>query len=348
MAKVIIGIHGLKNKPDPDILKDWWIRSIRGGMNFCGAPDITFKFELIYWSDLLYSEPLDPRIDNPDDPRALMQRWASIHQGQQTKRSVFKRKLLTALEVCSDFLLKERTIFKEVQKASDKLIHKRFQDLDAYFSEQTGLGEAKERPVREVILERLDSVLQKYKDDEICIIAHSMGSIIAYDYLMNGKFPVPVQILLTLGSPLGQPPVMAKLANLEKPLFAKISTPEGVKRWVNHADIDDWVALDFDLKDDFLPNSTGVCPEDVQVNNGYTYNGVKNPHKIYGYLQTPECAALISSFLIKGKSRHALCLARLLRWIEKLFYRAPYNVNRPSPFAAGTQKEESVRAKFQE
>ena len=33
MAKVIIGIHGLANKPTEKLLKDWWKSSIKEGFD---------------------------------------------------------------------------------------------------------------------------------------------------------------------------------------------------------------------------------------------------------------------------------------------------------------------------
>ena len=33
MTDIIIGIHGLANKPDKTTLSDWWEKSIREGLN---------------------------------------------------------------------------------------------------------------------------------------------------------------------------------------------------------------------------------------------------------------------------------------------------------------------------
>ncbi len=33
MPKVIVGIHGLANKPKKDILTDWWEKSIKERLN---------------------------------------------------------------------------------------------------------------------------------------------------------------------------------------------------------------------------------------------------------------------------------------------------------------------------
>ena len=67
MKKVIIGIHGLKNKAPRKLLSDWWQDSIHEGLNrHCTDKD--FHFELVYWADLNYEKPLDPNINDKDDP----------------------------------------------------------------------------------------------------------------------------------------------------------------------------------------------------------------------------------------------------------------------------------------
>ena len=55
MDKIIIGIHGLANKPKEDVLKDWWYKSIQEGLEKnCQIPNAQFDFKMIYWADYLY------------------------------------------------------------------------------------------------------------------------------------------------------------------------------------------------------------------------------------------------------------------------------------------------------
>ena len=56
MAKVIVGIHGLANKPAPDVLKDWWETAIREGLvKNCDVGSASVSFHMGYWAGLLYS-----------------------------------------------------------------------------------------------------------------------------------------------------------------------------------------------------------------------------------------------------------------------------------------------------
>ena len=49
MRKVIIGIHGLGNKPPKALLKIWWKKAIREGLKAIGHSRFFVKFELIYY-----------------------------------------------------------------------------------------------------------------------------------------------------------------------------------------------------------------------------------------------------------------------------------------------------------
>jgi pimeloyl-ACP methyl ester carboxylesterase len=126
------------------------------------------------------------------------------------------------------------------------------------------------------------------------LIAHSMGSIIAYDVLAAAGRTLPglrVSHFVTVGSPLGLSPVKEILA-------APLRVPECVERWGNLADPRDHVARwDTRLSSDFRENSAGAAISDHLVVNGYVSpSGKPNPHKIYGYLRTPEMSERIASF----------------------------------------------------
>ena len=53
MSKIIIGIHGLGNKPPHDTLHKWWLKSICEGLQKINKLDYTPDFALVYWADIL-------------------------------------------------------------------------------------------------------------------------------------------------------------------------------------------------------------------------------------------------------------------------------------------------------
>jgi hypothetical protein len=158
---------------------------------------------------------------------------------------------------------------------------------------------------RDIIRQRTARLIQKYEGDDILIIGHSMGSIIAYDVL---NFTIPqskVDTLVTIGSPLGLPVIRAKIAaerNLKIKVYKKLRTPPCIHRnWYNFSDLEDKIALVYDLSKKFDRNKNGVKVKNMIVDNDYEMNGHRNPHKSFGYLRTPELAHVVNAFLERKK-----------------------------------------------
>ena len=95
--------------------------------------------------------------------------------------------------------------------------------------------------------------------DTTVVVAHSMGSLVAYEALHRVEYDIP--LLVTIGSPLG----------LDGIIFPRLDPaaafPRSVGRWVNAADTDDIVAADPNLADRF-PRQSGQIIEDHVVDNG--------------------------------------------------------------------------------
>ena len=142
-----------------------------------------------------------------------------------------------------------------------------------------------------------------------------MGSIIAYDTLIQDVTELKIDTFITIGSPLGFPLIIKKILieqDIKINSEAKPPTPESItSAWYNFSDLDDKITLNYDLTDDYLPNSKNIKPVDVIINNTYEYNGQKNPHKVYGYLQNREVANVISGFLTMRTSFFSRLVKRL-------------------------------------
>lgn len=307
MDRLIIGIHGLNNKPPEKILKIWWELSLRHGLQSCGYDNPAFRFELLYWADLCYHHPLDQKVTDKENPRFIAQPFKELTPPSPHKS--VKRKALDSLEKVTDRLMHNKTLYNNFESFSEYFIRRRFRDLDIYLNNRTGYREAQDQPVRTVILKRFFNLLKKYHSKKIMIIAHSMGSIIVYDALKQLDQHYSIDTLVTAGSPLGQPTLIGKLIG-DNPFFTQIKTPERVHAWYNLSALYDLVALNYSLHDDFSPNSKGVLPKDLSIQNTYTWEETRNAHSVYGYLQSPECARLVNMFLQKEKSRFSLWWAR--------------------------------------
>ena len=116
-------------------------------------------------------------------------------------------------------------------------------------------------------------------DEEVVVIGHSLGSIIAYSMLREGgRIDRPVKALITIGSPLGVTAIRQALG--------PISHPPHVASWFNAYDVRDSIALVPLDKRNF----------DVQPsikNYGGVENDSYNHHSISGYLSDRAVATKI-------------------------------------------------------
>ncbi|MDP8200755.1 MAG: hypothetical protein P9M11_01280 [Candidatus Tenebribacter burtonii] len=305
MKNVIIGIHGLKNKPPKDVLEKWWKASIENGLNNIGYQYSDFQFELVYWADLEYSKPLDPSITDTKDPLYIEHPYITISRSElPEKEPTIKRRILDRIEKGLDKIILNEERISGIEKIVDSTIRRMFRDLDAYYY---GFFKIDKKQIAfRAFRNRLIEVLQKHKRDRIMLIGHSMGSIISYDTLTQEIPKLKIDTFITIGSPLGFPLIIKKILkeqNIEINSNAKPVTPENIiSGWFNFSDLDDKITLNYDLADDYLPNAQNIKPVDVIINNTYEYNRQKNPHKVYGYLQDKEVAKIISEFLSKQTS----------------------------------------------
>ncbi|HPJ67250.1 MAG TPA: hypothetical protein PLS62_05660 [Desulfobacteraceae bacterium] len=302
MSKIIIGIHGLGNKPPEQMLEKWWKASIMEGLAAIGKTGISFNFKLVYWADYLYKAPLDSGITDKKNPLYLAEPYVPrTEKDKIQKPNNLRRKVLHYLENQMEKILLNDDLTINYSSINDFIIHHFFSDLETYYtSDCTGLKGNNCR-ARDAICLHLARVLEKYRRKKIMLITHSMGSIIAYDVLTKFAPNVPIDTFVTIGSPLGLPVIKSRIfAEHEKDLHQKIAlkTPGNVlSNWYNLSDLKDKIAMDYGLSDDFEENSRHVHVKDKIVTNNYKYMGKRNSHKVYGYLRTPELAEVIEEFL---------------------------------------------------
>ncbi len=315
MRRIIIGIHGLGNKPSPPVLASWWRKSVYEGLSAIGHPRRRLPFELVYWADILHPVAQDRSVQDANDVRFLDEPWTPSPGLHVAKSYLMRKALLNLFEKQLKRLKLDgegNIIWKHI---TDLVLQRYFSDLDCYYSNCLKPAKNGVQPVRDRIRSRLAEVLRQHRGKEIMLIAHSMGSIIAYDVLTHIVPDVPIHTLVTIGSPLGVPVVIHKIKKELNLSNGAPPTPDAIQvQWCNLADLEDKVALDYKLSDDYTANRHGIAPLDLQVYNNYTLKHRKNPHKVYGYLRTPELARLCFDFLYKDEPA-----ARVQR--QDLFYK---------------------------
>ncbi|WP_439382094.1 hypothetical protein [Amycolatopsis lexingtonensis] len=117
------------------------------------------------------------------------------------------------------------------------------------------------------------------------VVAHSLGSVVAFEALHEHAGPVP--LLVTLGSPLAMSTVVWHRLTPRPP-----GTPACVARWLNYWDRDDIVVARPRLDRRFLPNELGVVPESTRVDSTGVWT-----HTATKYLAQPQVAIAIADAL---------------------------------------------------
>jgi hypothetical protein len=132
----------------------------------------------------------------------------------------------------------------------------------------------------------LARVRELVSNDTRVVIGHSLGSVVAYEYLCHDR-PASVRSLVTLGSPLGIPNVVFdKLTPI--PASGAGAWPGAVASWVNVADPNDIVALRKDLAPLFPGTVPGQAIADRLADNGDA------PHAIDRYLNSRQTGSALS------------------------------------------------------
>ena len=301
MQKIIIGIHGLGNKPEADLLQAWWLKSIHAGLARIGIGMKHIPFELVFWADILHPELLDPKVSDTENPLYLSEPYTDDYSSPDDTSKTMRAKLFGYFDKQLDriFLNEDQSI--NLKGVTDRIIHRYFSDLESYFSTDIVSKANPDFSVREHIQLRLIEVLKHYAGYDIMVIGHSMGSLVAYDVLFDNSHELIINTFATIGSPLGLPFITGM--ELEKqrqrnPNLSHPLVPECIqKAWVNFSDIEDQVSMDHAINDDFDANKSKVLIKDFSIYNDYEVNSERNPHKSFGYLRTPEFARLVDQFL---------------------------------------------------
>ncbi len=187
-------------------------------------------------------------------------------------------------------------------KANEIVLARSSEDMSAYLMS---------RKVGSDIRERLQGPLRRAINakDDICIVSHSMGCVVAYDVLwklsqmreyqsLRRKSP-KVSLWLTLGCPLGEAGVRGNLYDAREHAGGRF--PKSiVQHWVNVTAYDDFIAHNPDMADDFaemLEYGYVESITDLRMYNCWVHHNTSNPHKLYGYLANQVVADQLAQWI---------------------------------------------------
>lgn len=294
MAPRIVYIHGNGNKVRSDLLKSQWDAALFGR-------DLAEASRMAYWAPVRYPQPLpdfgtDPLEGGPELAEAMAA--APEQAGLEPPEDFVARTLGEAQREAGGVGLEGRAgpdegalvdWLRDMTYLADTLalageseeqeaelplealplprtgrtalfrmlVKHAFKDVHAYFF--GGAGPA----MRRVVEEALDGP----DNGPLVVVGHSLGTIIAYEVLMEqGR---EVELLVTVGSPLA-------ITEVQDVLARPPAVPAGVVAWRNASDLRDLVALDHTLRPEYAPQE--------RVTDLLVTNDSRNHHSINEYL----------------------------------------------------------------
>ncbi len=290
---LILYVPGLLPKPEPGPHRDALLRCLIAGLRRHDekiALDIAANlhcFDIVSWTYAFYKTHRDITIDQ-DAIEAVIEQPAATPEDIAEATS-WRRRAARWLFSLADFLP-----FLIPHLANERMeLHLR--DLRRYLRNREDLAEY----TRQMLKMRLQAAFESHRP--ILLIGHSMGSVIAWDSLwqmsQDDRDKVDIDLLLTMGSPLGQRFIQRRLQGNKE--IGDKRYPQGIRRWINLSAVGDLTALDPDLADDFAHMVRQGLVESIEdhiLHNYFRLDGDLNPHAEYGYLANDVTAKIIAEW----------------------------------------------------
>ena len=290
---LILYVPGVLPKPEPGPHRDALLRCLIAGIRRHDekiALDIAANlhcFDVVSWTYDFYKTHRDIALDSGAIEAVIRQDQASPQDIAEA--SSWSRRAARWLFSIADFM---PFLIRHI--ANERLeLHLR--DLRRYARNRNDIAEH----TRQMLKIPLRAATESQRP--ILLIAHSLGSVIAWDSLWqmsqsDGK-QANVDTLLTMGSPLGQRFIQRRLLGYGE--AGERRFPRGIRRWINLSSVGDLTAVDPHLADDFAAMvHAGMLEsiEDHALHNYFRLNGDLNVHAEYGYLANSVTAKIVSDW----------------------------------------------------
>jgi hypothetical protein len=308
MADVVL-IHGIdQQQKSADLLEKDWLPALAGGVRTAGFPDIAdciwraqrglgvIEARMAFYGHLFLvpGQQGDAPVALTTNQQAFARNLALEWIGRAATRASNPREKSTAqreLGAVRGELGVEQGMGELYRNIINRLTQIRwFAFMGMGFAEQFV-----KRALAQVTLYLTDDrirtdtlaiVHQLIDSNTKVVIGHSLGSIVAYEAVQQLEHPLP--LLVTVGSPLGLDTIVYPRLQPQPPCF-----PPYVKRWVNVADRDDFIAAEPNLTNLF---KAGI-PADAVFEGEYTVDNGSDPHNSDFYLSKIEVGRPVGQVL---------------------------------------------------
>lgn len=293
-ARTVVYVHGIGNKPTPEVLRCQWDQALFGrGMGE--------RSRLAYWVNRdRYPTPEPGSCEDRDEgPMVNLaeQRILSALGVMPERRDLGE--LVDALAESPQEQALLRSMLAEMDTQTSHAMGPNAQGLF------TGINEILLRLISAALLQdvhdfffvpaRREQMERSLRErllsggGPFVVIGHSQGSMIAYEVLRKLEpSQCDVALFLSIGSPLGLPSMRGMFKQWTGK--RKLPFPVCVRHWHNVADRADPVALDADLGNDIEGAGTRFSNHSGE---GINPDGPRNPHSGAGYLSIPDVRARV-------------------------------------------------------
>lgn len=292
-AKHIIFVPGKNPKPEETQHRELLWRTLVEGVRRADSETAKAlrachsRFHLVSWNYLFYHEHKDVTMDIPWID-ALINKHGPTEQDIDEANSwnIWLERLKLTLVDHLPFLIR---FLPEELRSTAKELGRYFENTDHIASE-----------IRRLLAQTLRPMLER--QENVLLIGHSLGSVIAYDTLweLSRQESVKGKVdFLTLGSPLGMHYVQRRLLGMNE--TREINYPDRIRRWVNLSAEGDVTALKRNFNECFHTMLEQGLVETIEDHSHGIYNFYRsseglNCHRSYGYLVNPAVGNIIADW----------------------------------------------------
>lgn len=304
----ILVVHGRDFKPSRESYLDLSMAAMRSGLER-DYPDCLEGFDLthkqIAWYGDFNAEVLEgkgKRYDEDLDVGDRRNALAALREVTARKRfGIRQYDQLPGKSAVPEFVAGLLAPAAGSIGLGGPLIGAVLKDFGRYFDRKLDFADRVRTRLREQLCKLMDD------GDRIALVAHGTGSVIAYDVLWQLSHDPDlkknygeskVELLITLGSPLGDSSVRKRLLGAREKSAARF--PTNVISWHNVAAEDDYTCHDNTLADDFkmmMQERLVSAVHDYKVFNLAVRYGKSNPHSSIGYYIHPRVSKIVSDWL---------------------------------------------------
>lgn len=274
----ILYVPGIRAKPPPDLHRELVLRCLLEGVRradatvsaeLAGSPG---SLRLVLWGHEFYDQYRDVRPDLP----AIEALLADPRPGPESIREVggLRRRAVYLAHRFAD------RFPRLIDRLAGEGTRANIADSERYFRNDHGVAD-RIRGLLRAELERSWAA-----GERVLLMAHSFGSVIAWDTLWALQERAgPVDLFLTMGSPLGTRYIRRQLSGAGATGAARY--PRGIRRWHNLCAIGGLTALGHRFAEDFAEmrrlGLVGEITDRTDLVNPFRGAEGLNVHRCYGY-----------------------------------------------------------------